>query len=325
MPRPLVVATTMILPIVLATLGGRPAAADDRPAPKSPQRSETSQAKTRERAEAAYTRAMAALQAGRYQEALTAYRESYALVPRTQTLYSLAVVAHLTGANADAANYISSYLEKPDRDPALAKKLASLLVEVDRELGHARIEAPGPEPISVDGRVAGDGPGPLFLRLAPGRHTISQGALTAVVDIEIGRETAVELRPASTDTGAPAAIAAPRDEAPASLRPWYLATGGIAIASLATATYFGLEARAGNRELDRINAMPGNYQFSDAVEVRDRARRDALIANITGGIGIASAVATVALVLWPRWQGSPDRPAVTLLPARRGAAIEVRW
>jgi hypothetical protein len=323
MPRTLVVLTTMILPVVLTTPGGRPARADDRPAPRSPQRADASDARARERAEAHYTRAMAALQAGRYPEALAAYRESYALMPRTQTLYSLAVVAHLTGANADAANYISSYLEKPDRDPALAKKLASLLVEVDRELGHARIEAPGPGPISIDGRAAGDGPGPLFLRLEPGRHTISQGELTAIVDIEIGRESAVALRPA--DPEAQPAITAPRDEAPASLRPWYLATGGVAIASLATATYFGLEARAGNRELDRINAMPGNYQFSDVVRVRDRARRDALITNITGGIGIASAVATVALVLWPRWRGSSDRRAVTVIPAPRGAALEVRW
>jgi tetratricopeptide (TPR) repeat protein len=325
MPRSLVILTTMVVPVVLTGLGGRPLRADRRPDPASSSRgSAKSKAETRERAEAHYARAMAALQAGRYDEALAAYRESYALLPRTQTLYGMAVVAHLTGANADAANYIASYLEKPDRDPALAKKLAGLLVELDRELGSARIEAPGPGPIRVDGEVAGEGPGPLMLRLAPGPHTMSHGELTVSVDIEVGREKDVALRPVPLED-VPAVAAESSGGAPTSLRPWYLATGGVAIASLATATYFGLEARAGNRELDRINAMPEDYQFGEAVEVRDRARRDALIANITGGIGIASAVATVALVLWPRSKGSSDRRAVTLIPQARGAAVEVRW
>jgi hypothetical protein len=323
MPRSLVILTTMIVPVVLAGPGGRHARADERPN-RSPRGSaDTSEAKTRERAEAHYSRAMAALQAGRYQEALTAYRDSYALVPRTQTLYGMAVVAHLTGANADAANYIASYLEQPDRDPALAGKLAGLLVDLDRELGNVRVEAPGPGPILVDGRVAGEGPGPLIVRLTPGSHTISQGALTTTAVVDVGRETEVALRPIAE--GSSPSIAAGSDPAPASLRPWYLATGGVAIASLGIATYFGLEARAGNRELDRINAMPEDYQFSDAVEVRDQARRDALIANIAGGIGIASAVATAALVFWPRDRRSTDGGAVTVIPGLRGAAIEVRW
>ena len=304
--------------IALIIPTGRPALADEPPASEATSRDRV------ERAEAHYTRGMEALQAGRYQDALAAYRESYAALPRTQTLYGMAVVAHLTGAHADAANYIASYLERPDRDAALAQKLTGLLAELDRELGRARVEVPGPGPIRVDGRVAGDGPGPLLVRVEPGRHTFRHGTLTITADIEVGQETEVALRPVPVE---PSPLATVRSEgSPASLRAWYLTTGGIAIAGLATATYFGLEARAGNRELDRIHAMPGSYQFGDAVDVRDRARRDALVANIAGGVGIASAVATVALILWPRWQGRSDRaPAVTLIPAARGASVEVRW
>ena len=85
----------------------------------------------------------------------------------------------------------------------------------------------------------------------------------------------------------------PADDDGSILGHWAL-WGGVAIACGAAGTYFGLQAQSDVDELNVIYANSGDYEYSEAMDKEDSARRNALFANIgfvaAGGAAIAAGV-----------------------------------
>lgn len=96
----------------------------------------------------------------------------------------------------------------------------------------------------------------------------------------------------------------PRDDGGSMFGHWAL-WGGVAVAFGAAGMYFGLQASSDVDELSDIYANSAEYEFSEAVEMEDSARRNALFANI--GYAAAGGAAIVAGVLLLR-RGN-DEPA----------------
>lgn len=125
----------------------------------------------------------------------------------------------------------------------------------------------------------------------------------------------------ATFTGQPAVTI--REPKPAR-RPLYEHWGlwaGVALVTGALGTYFGLEASSTVDELERMNADSSNHEFADAEELEDRARRNALWANIAFAAAGASAVAATILYL-RRSRGHTERAAV-LTPAAGSDSVGV--
>lgn len=147
--------------------------------------------------------------------------------------------------------------------------------------------------------------------------------------IEVGTEDVPVVIVAADAATKPAVV--PRDRVtppvkPARTRPliatWWL-WGGIAVAFAGTAGYFAYDARAATDELDRLNADSSNHQFTEAMEVESRARRDVLFANI--GFGIAGAAAIAATILFLTEPGQPRERSITAtpVPVHGGGAVVV--
>lgn len=108
---------------------------------------------------------------------------------------------------------------------------------------------------------------------------------------------------------------------------WYL-WGSLSVAAAGAGLYVGLEARADQDALDRLNRNSTSHSFSEAEEVERRGQRNALLANIA--FGTAGVLAVVTAVTWGLRSGStarrPRETAARLapVPLRHGAGVSLR-
>lgn len=108
---------------------------------------------------------------------------------------------------------------------------------------------------------------------------------------------------------------------PAALR--WPTWAGLAVVAGATGGYFTYRVGQAEDELEAINASPDMHTFDDAEAVRDRGRRDALVANVAYGVAGAAAIAAIlTLVLEP--DGDVE-VAPTASPDGAGVAARVRF
>jgi hypothetical protein len=108
-----------------------------------------------------------------------------------------------------------------------------------------------------------------------------------------------------------------RDDPPLLARglTWTAAAAGVG----AVGVFFGLRSESAQDDLDALNRTSAQHDFRDALDVEDRLRRDALIANIS--FAVAGAAAVTAAVLWVReWRSPRLRPA-----PRRTRAAGLGW
>jgi tetratricopeptide (TPR) repeat protein len=115
---------------------------------------------------------------------------------------------------------------------------------------------------------------------------------------------------------APAPAPAPaRSPSPLFLRPLPYALAAVAFA--AGTTYFALDARSAQGDLDAIaaNERPGTT-YAETLDIRARGRRSALLANI--GIGATAATAALAAYLYVRERRSSS---VTIEPTPTSVAV----
>jgi len=126
-------------------------------------------------------------------------------------------------------------------------------------------------------------------------------------------QAAPPARPARVDlTAAPE-----RDDPPLLARglTWTAAAVGVG----AVGVFFGLRSESAQDDLDALNRTSAQHDFRDALDVEDRLRRDALIANVS--FAVAGAAAVTAAVLWVReWRSPRSRAAL-----RRTGAAGVGW
>ncbi len=87
---------------------------------------------------------------------------------------------------------------------------------------------------------------------------------------------------------------------------------GVALASGAVGTYFGLEAKSTLEDLDRLNMESSNHEFAEADDLESRARKNALWANL--GFAAAGAATITAAILYLRADRRQRERSAVLAP-----------
>jgi tetratricopeptide (TPR) repeat protein len=250
----------------------------------------------------------------RYEEALAAFRKSYAAVPspnsrlmigRSLLRLGRSDLAHeeLSATMAEATERGSKYADARDAAQkeleTLASQLAFLAVVVT--------DAPPGSLVSVGDRDIPVEQLPEQLPVLPGEITVvaSGGGHTAseTVTAAAGQSSTLTLSLAPPSEPEPEPVAPPApapavelDTASTPLRTWAYVAGGLGVAGLATFGVFGLLNQNKFGELE--DACPGNTCPADRQGDIDTGRTYQTIANvglIVGAVGIATGVTLFVL------------------------------
>lgn len=156
----------------------------------------------RARARASFSRGREALDAGRFDEAVGAFRASLEAWPRAATAWNLAVALRATGRKVESRATLRRIEagELGRLEPSLAEALPRLQAELDEEIAVLTITARGPEDLQlrVDGELVREGPGQQEVELDPGTHRVTVTALEGTpiereVELALGERAAIEL------------------------------------------------------------------------------------------------------------------------------------
>lgn len=135
-----------------------------------------------------------------YVSALDMFRAAYNRWPNPKILLNIGTTLRNLGRDAEAADAYEKYLREGKPDAKRKAEVDAILKELSVKLAKLRIEVnePGAR-VLVDGKVVGESPQAITLRVEPGTHTIvaeKQGypAAAATVQISAGQERVVELR-----------------------------------------------------------------------------------------------------------------------------------
>ena len=281
-------------------------------------------------AQALYDEARRLSQGGKYADACPKFKESYQLDPGGGTLLNLADCYEKQGKTALAWTTFKDALVVAQRDgrndrvefatqhiASLEKRLARLTVQVS---GAARV--PGLS-ISLDGAPLGDAAWGLAMPVDPGGHVVRAEA-PGKVPFEASIDVAATASRVGVDV--PALADAPVESAPVpeSSAPvpvegeargsnaratvgWIV--GGVGVASVGVASYFGLHAFS--RWSDRNGDCAGGCT-ADAKTAGSDANQAATISDIAFGVGLAGVAVGTYLVL----SGHRSAPAASQRAAR---------
>ncbi len=135
-----------------------------------------------------------------YVAALDMFRAAYNRWPNPKILLNIGTTLRNLGRDAEAADAYEKYLREGKPDAKRKAEVDAILKELGAKLARLRIEVnePGAR-VLVDGKVVGESPQAITLRVEAGTHTIvaeKQGypAAAATVQISAGQERVVELR-----------------------------------------------------------------------------------------------------------------------------------
>lgn len=106
-------------------------------------------------------------------------------------------------------------------------------------------------------------------------------------------------------------------ERPLYLRWWLWGAVGVAFAG--AGTYFGIQARSDANDLTALNATSQQHTFTEATDLEDRAKREALFCNI--GLAAGGAFALGATILYLTRPQTETQ--ITAVPTQGGAAVFV--
>ena len=279
-------------------------------------------------AQALYDEARQLVQAGKFAEACPKFKESYELDPGGGTLLNLADCYEKQGKTALAWTTFKEALVAAQRDgrrdrtefankhlAGLENRLARLTVQVPAGARVAGLS------LSLDGSPLGDAAWGVAIPVDPGPHTVR-----AEAPGKQPFETAVEVSPASgarVSLDVPSLADAPVASAPAaSATPLTSSTtpvprvdggggevnqgsssratagwivGGVGVASIGVASYFGL--RAFSQWSVRESYCPQGLCKADAVTPGKNANTAATISDVGFGVGLAAVAVGTYLVL----------------------------
>jgi hypothetical protein len=290
-----------------------------------------------DRAEALFQRARALMDRKEFAAACPMLEEAYALDHGGGTLLAMALCHEASGKLALALREyresLSSAVQanRPDRVMLAESHVQQLEAKVPRIA--LRFAAPPPPSLvlQLDGAPV---PRTTMLTGAavdPGRHTLAASApgfvpWRGVVDVAASSgPVVVDVPPfASTaPTLPPPPVPAPPSR---SLAPG-LVVGGLGLAAVGVGSYFGVaafDAEASSRDHCHATACS-----QEGVNYNHDASRDALVADVTLGIGAAALVAAVYLLLRKPSESKPAplSTALThLAPAgRAGLGLSMTW
>jgi hypothetical protein len=314
-PRPL----RLVLVVLLAS--GAAGAAPHPQAPVKTEKDERSAAALNEAARSRFTEAVKLYGKKKYDKALAAFIQAYALTGNPAVLVNLGLTSLKLGEPLRAARYLSQYLNLKETSEASAdarKRAESGLAEARKSLGTLDIVAPERADITIDGESAGLAPLPGPVDVLPGRHTITiataSGAKTEQVEAPAGVVTKVNPAGAAAATPPPNAASqptahdaaetpahheAPRPPSvmgtlspPSTLGPVYVA-GVVGIASLTTAIVLGsLGANAARNRSVATEALARNGKDESACKGEVDAALASTCASLSAADRASAAVNT---------------------------------
>jgi hypothetical protein len=307
-------------------------------APLSAQAGATPTDAQRVRARELYAEGQAHFDAGRFEEARTAFEAAYREVPNPVVLLGVASAEERLGRNLDAARTLRRYLRQrvdaPDRT-AIAERITAL----DPSGATAQEESPAastlrvtstPEgaTIGLDGQATGQVT-PAELTVSPGDHT-----LTLSLDGYESISETITMTPGDTSEWSPTLSATPTtpseegglegeadvfgaqadgsdvdaaaDESATSATVsgdpstgvWV--TTGVAGVGLVTGTVFGFLALSAQSDFD----------VNPTADTADRGETFALVADLAFGVAIAAGITAIVLYATDR-QAQPDADVTT--------------
>ncbi len=175
---------------VLVSLAGRPSAAAQRSAPRAaatrdasasePTRSgpELSEA-DRAEARALFAAGTAAVDAGRWADAVQSYQRAYELTGAPSALFNLSFALRALGRYREAVRGFDALLALPSTSDAMREQASGLRDEVRARIALLRVdglEASVAHTVRLDGEDVPDpGSRPWTLQADPGRHTLDIG------------------------------------------------------------------------------------------------------------------------------------------------------
>jgi hypothetical protein len=256
-----------------------------------------------------FQRGEQAYREGRYRDAIAEFQAANRLRPSPALHFDIAQARERLGETAEA---LASYAEYLRLDPQAANRAA---VERSMAALQAKLATrgrqvllvltdPGDAEVSLDGEARGRSP--LAAALAPGPHRVAvslPGHRPVTRDVSLTRDRALELNltlPPFPTEGRPAALAASPPPTPLeATRPapapertegksWIgpIIAGGVAVVAAGAAVALGISARNAQNEL-----LGQTHDQSQADALANRARSDALAANVLYGVAAAGVVA----------------------------------
>ncbi len=246
-------------------------------------------------AETRFREASEAFDAGRVDEACTAFDASLRLFPTLGTLLNLALCREKQGKTASAwidFTYAAAWANdaaQHDRREFARQHAARL----ERGLVRVQIDCPSGPPVhlDIDGQPLLDASRALPIFLDPGRHVITASApgrlrfeSTVTVGARPSEAPVVKIPPLKEDANKDSVTGPGRDPSAFARGPrrtlgWIL--GGLGIASASAAIYFGVDG------LSRVRSDPAQATTSEALSM------------VLFGTGLTAAAAGAWLALWP--------------------------
>ncbi len=304
--------STSLMPLASAQDATAPAApeskAEAKPAPPPDK-------KTRDAARKAYGQGEKAFEAGDYPTAYEHFKTANDLIAAPHSEYWMGASLDRQNRVEEAIAAYEAFLANPEADKAGEDKVQDArtrLEELKKQLvGEVNlVTVPAGAQVTVDGQVQ-MGETPMILQLAPGTHKVTvsaPGFEPKDVDVVVERggklEQTVELTPMAPPEPEPVAAPPPPPPPPPapppvvekrSRVPAYI-TLGIAGASAAVGTFFGIQALSAKSDFDD----------NPTTDTADDVERNALIADMAFGVAITLGVTGIVLLT-----SSDDAPAET--------------
>jgi hypothetical protein len=176
----------------------------------------------KERARKLFDEGNAAIDTGKYVDALEKFRGAYAIWPNAKILLNIATTLRALGRNAEAADAYEQYISAPDADPKKRDEVKGILETLDKTVGKLRLKPATKMRVLVDGRLIGDTDGILTVRVEPGVHVVVCETTTAfnqTISVAAGEVRTVELKTAEPEAKTAAPVSSSVVDQPTKLIP----------------------------------------------------------------------------------------------------------
>ena len=311
-------------------------------------------------AEALFQAGKQLMSAGNYAEACPKLAESQRLDPGGGTLTALAFCHEKQGMTASAwAEFMeAAAIAKKDRRPDRQKVALAHASALEPNLSRLSIVVPPAVGATEGFQLLRDG-GPVgtpswgsALPIDPGEHVVearAAGKKPWKTSVTVGAKADMQTVTVPTLEDAPAAPAATTQPAPATASATTAApsdatsegtssggkriagfvVGGIGLVSIGVGSYFGVDAISKSRQ-SKSDCSPSSCTDRSSVDAASRAKTDAIVSDVTIGVGIAAVAVGAYLVFTSRSaKASPGSGGTHVTPLVghdvAGVALEGGW
>jgi hypothetical protein len=275
----------------------------------------------RAEARAAYERGTHLLETGDDAGALGAFVDADTILPSAQALEAAALAADRAKPTA-ALDVLCRRIEERTLDATARDRARAACERSGLSFGALEVSCAQSCDPRVDGSAIGVG---IRVALAAGKHLFTEGQRSKTLEIR-AHQTVTETIAATTPPGAVAKKPISRDSKP--LAPGWFVGGVVVTAALgagAIASGVDTAAKHGRFVDERCASARGQRSTSDAAcddlaSTGSRAAtRTNVLAGVTAGVGLATALVGIFAVRW----SSPERSSATISVGPTRASLDV--